>query len=79
MRIGVKLIVRAQFGGNEMDLKNFLSGAVREVIQTVLISLAIYFIVNIFLVQPHRVKGESMVPNFADGELLLTEKVTYHL
>lgn len=49
----------------------------REIIQTALISLGIFFFVYIFLVQPHRVKGESMVPNFADGELLLTEKVSY--
>lgn len=51
----------------------------REIIQTALISLGIFFFVYIFLVQPHRVKGDSMMPNFVDGELLLTEKVSYHL
>jgi signal peptidase I len=49
----------------------------KEIFQTALISLAIFLFVYIFLVQPHRVKGESMSPNFEDGELLLTEKVSY--
>ncbi len=49
----------------------------KEIFQTALISLGIFLFVYIFLVQPHRVKGESMVPSFEDGELLLTEKVSY--
>jgi signal peptidase I len=49
----------------------------KEISQTALISLAIFFFVYVFLVQPHRIKGESMVPNFADGELILSEKITY--
>lgn len=62
-----------------MSLKSFLVDTFKEVAQTIAISLAIFFFVYVFLVQPHRVKGESMIPNFADGELLLTEKVTYRL
>lgn len=62
-----------------MDLKETIGGIAKEILQTALISLGIFFFVYIFLVQPHRVKGESMVPNFEDGELLLTEKVTYRL
>lgn len=49
----------------------------KEIFQTALISLAIFLFVYVLLVQPHRVKGESMVPSFEDGELLLTEKVSY--
>ena len=60
-----------------MPNKETFFGVLREVLHTALISLAIFFFVYILIVQPHRVKGESMVPNFADGELLLTEKVTY--
>ena len=52
---------------------------IKELVQTALISLAIFFFVYILLVQPHRVKGDSMLPNFHDGELLLTEKVTYRI
>lgn len=52
---------------------------IREIFQTILVSLAIFLFVYVFLVQPHRVKGDSMLPNFFDGELLLTEKVTYRI
>lgn len=62
-----------------MELRSALSNIFKEIIQTALISLGIFFFVYIFLVQPHRVKGESMVPNFMDGELLLTEKISYRL
>lgn len=62
-----------------MSLKDSLLTVLKEIIQTALISLGIFFFVYIILVQPHRVKGDSMMPNFVDGELLLTEKVSYHL
>ena len=61
-----------------MDIRQTLWAVIREIIQTALVSLAIFLFVYVFLVQPHRVKGESMLPNFSDGELLLTEKVSYY-
>ncbi|MBI3341882.1 signal peptidase I [Candidatus Curtissbacteria bacterium] len=60
---------------NKMNIK----GTVKEIIQTAVVSLGIFFFVYVFLVQPHRVKGESMTPNFKDGELLLVEKVSYRI
>lgn len=60
-----------------MNLKQIFISTAKELFSTALISLAIFFIFYIFLVQPHRVKGESMLPNFQDGELILTEKVSY--
>ncbi|HSX19400.1 MAG TPA: signal peptidase I [Candidatus Saccharimonadales bacterium] len=62
-----------------MNIRETLISAFKEITQTALISLAIFFFVYTFLVQPHRVKGDSMFPNFKDGELLLTEKVTYRI
>ncbi|MCR4325071.1 MAG: signal peptidase I [Candidatus Curtissbacteria bacterium] len=50
---------------------------VKEAVQTVAITLVVLFFVYNFLVQPHRVKGDSMLPNYHDGELLLTEKISY--
>jgi len=61
-----------------MDFRHAIWSIFREIIQTALISLAIFLFVYIFLVQPHRVKGGSMLPNFTDGELLLTEKISYY-
>lgn len=60
-----------------MKLQDGVISTFKEIFQTALISLAIFLFVYIFLVQPHRVRGESMTPNFEDGELLLTEKVSY--
>ena len=60
-----------------MSVNEGVISTFKEIFQTALISLAIFLFVYIFLVQPHRVKGESMAPNFEDGELLLTEKVSY--
>lgn len=48
-----------------------------DVLQTVALSLGIFAIVYLFLLQPHQVKGHSMDPNFTDGEFLLTDKISY--
>jgi signal peptidase I len=48
-----------------------------DLIETVVVALAIFVLVYFFLVQPHQVTGNSMLPNFEHGEYLLTEKVTY--
>ena len=61
-----------------MDIHQTIWAVIREILQTALVSLAIFLFVYVFLVQPHRVKGGSMLPNFSDGELLLTEKVSYY-
>ena len=48
-----------------------------DIIETIVIALAIFLLVYILLVQPHRVSGDSMLPNFENGELILTDKLTY--
>lgn len=50
-----------------------------DIIQTVVVALSIFVIVYLFLFQPHQVKGNSMYPNFLNGEYLLTDKITYRL
>lgn len=62
-----------------MDVWRAIILTIKEIFQTILVSLLIFLFVYVFLVQPHRVKGDSMRPNFVDGELLLTEKVTYRI
>lgn len=49
----------------------------RDIFETIVIALAIFLVVYVFLVQPHRVQGDSMLPNFKNGELILTDKVSY--
>lgn len=48
-----------------------------DIIQTIVLALAIFMIAYLFVLQPHQVKGLSMFPNFEDREYLLTEKVSY--
>lgn len=50
-----------------------------DVIETVVIALAIFVIAYLFLFQPHQVRGSSMYPNFHDGDYLLTDKISYRL
>jgi signal peptidase I len=48
-----------------------------DFIETIVIALAIFVVVYLFLFQPHEVKGSSMYPNFMDGEYILTDKFSY--
>ncbi len=48
-----------------------------DIIEVVVVALAIFVVVYLFLFQPHQVKGASMDPNFHDGEYILTDKVSY--
>ena len=56
-----------------------LGSFVLDILQTVVMAVAIFMTVYLFLMRPHQVSGRSMVPNFQDGEYLLTEKVSYRL
>jgi signal peptidase I len=46
-----------------------------ETLETVGIALSIFAIIYIFIAQPHLVKGESMQPNYHEGEYILTSKL----
>ena len=54
-----------------------LSSFLLDILQTIVLALAIFMIAYLFLFQPHQVKGHSMDPNFSDGEYLLTDKLSY--
>lgn len=48
-----------------------------ELFQTVVVFAAILTAVYWLVAQPHRVSGESMFPNFKDGDFIITDKLTY--
>lgn len=50
-----------------------------DIIETIVVALAIFVLIYLFLVQPHQVNGNSMWPNFLDGEYMLTDKLSYRL
>lgn len=48
-----------------------------DILESIVVALAIFVVVYLFLYQPHQVKGASMEPNFHDGEYILTNKYEY--
>ncbi len=48
-----------------------------DIIQVIVFASAIFAFIYLLILQPHKIKGLSMSPNFPDGEYLLTDKVSY--
>lgn len=48
-----------------------------DIIEVVVFSIAIFLFIYLLVLQPHKIKGDSMQPNFPDGEYLITDKLTY--
>lgn len=47
-----------------------------DVLQSIVIATFICIVIYLFIAIPNQVSGPSMMPNFHDGELLLTNKIT---
>jgi signal peptidase I len=56
--------------------KSPVSRAAREVIETLLLAALIFFLVRLVVLN-FRVDGESMLPNFDDGQMLLVNRNAY--
>lgn len=52
--------------------------SVLEVFEIALIAIGAVFLIRSFLVQPFLVSGQSMSPNFSNGDYLLIDELTYH-
>ena len=59
-------------------MKKFLS-FIWEIIKIVIIALAIVVPIRYFLFQPFFVKGQSMEPNFQNGDYLIVDELSYRL
>jgi signal peptidase I len=46
-----------------------------DALETIAIAFFIFIVIYNFIAQPHLVKGESMLPNYHDGEYILTSKL----
>lgn len=53
--------------------------AIVDVLQVFVFAVALFLFMYLFLFQPHKIDGNSMVPNFFDREFLLTDKVSYRI
>jgi signal peptidase I len=51
----------------------------REILQTVILALLIVLPIRFYIFQPFIVKGQSMEPNFEDGDYLIIDELTYRL
>ncbi|KKQ80136.1 MAG: Signal peptidase I [Candidatus Daviesbacteria bacterium GW2011_GWA1_38_7] len=47
-----------------------------ELIEFVAIVGAVLIVLRFFIAEPHRVSGNSMIPNFHDGDYIITNKVS---
>lgn len=50
-----------------------------EFVQSIVLALSVFVLMYLFVAQPNEVKGNSMLPNFVNGEFLLTDKLSYQL
>jgi signal peptidase I len=50
-----------------------------DISEVIVFAIGIFFFVYLLIMRPHKIDGESMMPNYQNAEYLLTEKVTYYL
>lgn len=60
-------------------MKEKLGSLILEFIQSIVLALSVFVLLYLFVAQPNEVKGTSMVPNFQNGEYLLTDKLSYRI
>ncbi len=63
--------------GEEKGFFNKLGGYFIEIIETVVVCVAIFFIIYLFIAQFHKVSGSSMIPTLQNGDYIITEKISY--
>lgn len=56
---------------------SLIGAFILDILQVIVFAVAIFLFVYLLVLQPHKIKGDSMYPNFLNGEFLLTDKVTY--
>lgn len=61
-----------------MSMRGFLS-FIWETAKIVIIALVIVLPIRYFLFQPFLVKGQSMEPNFENGDYLIVDEISYRL
>jgi len=57
-------------------MKSNFAKTIAEIVEVGIIGLVVIFFVYLFAGQPLRVTGDSMVPNFYDGEQIIAEKIS---
>lgn len=60
-----------------MEILKRIGAFFLDILEVIVFAVAIFLFLYLTAFQPHKVKGNSMQPNYPDGEYLLTEKITY--
>ena len=50
-----------------------------DVFEVIVFAVGVFFFIYLLVMRPHKIDGQSMMPNFPNNEFLLTEKVTYYV
>lgn len=64
---------------NQSFIRKLLFGSLKgvfDIIQVFVIAFAIFIVFYLFIVSPHTIDGQSMMPNFCNGDLILADKLT---
>ena len=75
---GSQLPLGGDTGAREDNEPHWFGLMVREVVETVGLAVIIFLIIRIGI-QNYRIEGQSMEPNFHDGEYLIVNKLAYRL
>lgn len=54
-----------------------ITAVVMDMVEVFVVSMSIFIVIYLFLMQPHQVKGNSMYPTFFDQEYLMTDKISF--
>jgi signal peptidase I len=68
----MKIDFKSQSG---FSIANFIL----EFVQSIVLALSVFVLLYLFVAQPNEVKGNSMLPNFVNGQYLLTDKLSYQM
>jgi len=49
-----------------------------DILEVIVFAVGVFFFIYLLIMRPHKISGQSMMPNFPDAEYILTEKVTYY-
>jgi signal peptidase I len=50
-----------------------------DIFEVIVFAIGMFFFIYLLIMRPHKISGQSMMPNFPDAEYLLTERVTYYM
>lgn len=65
------------YGERRKSFLENLRSHIIDFIQTFVVFGAIFALIYLFVAQPHKVSGSSMVPTFHNGDYILTDKLSY--